>query len=422
MQKRPGSLWRNADFVRLWTGQTISFLGGQVSELALPLMAVLTLHATAEQMALFTGAFSGSAIVVALFAGAWVDRVRRRRLLIASELSAALLIATIPVASALGFSSMNQLYLVAVTFGLLGPLWWSSVSAYLPSLVDRTELLAANSRLSASLSVTSIVGPGLAGLLVQALSAPVAIIADALSFAISAVLIWSIRRPEPIRASTRTGTTIWAEILDGLRLTRSQPLLRAIVVSRVILSFFGGMVVATYVLYVVRELGLEPVSLGVVSAFGAAGFLAGSLLTPGIALRFGSRRAAFTGGLLLAVSPFFILIAPHEAQRALPPLVIAAVLGGAGDFMLFGNLGSVRQAVVQPGVIGRVVATDRFVWSLARLPGAIVGGSVATQLGLGPALLIASVGHALIPVAVVLTPFRAVEPDGRGATGERGDA
>ena len=204
------SLWRHADFLKLWAGQTVSELGSVVTRTAVPLVALLVLGAGPFEMALIVVAGSLAVLLVGFFAGAWVDRIRRRPLLIASDAIRALLLFSIPIAYAANVLRMEQLYLVVFLEGCLGALFSAAYPAYVPSLIGVDRVVDGNSKLATSSSIAEIGGPGLAGGLVQLVSAPFAILVDAVSFAVSAISLLLIRAPEPARP-------------DGRRRRRSAP-------------------------------------------------------------------------------------------------------------------------------------------------------------------------------------------------------
>ena len=219
------SLWRHDDFLKLWAGQTVSELGSVVTRTAMPLVALLLLRAGPLQMALIVVAQSLAVLLVGLFAGAWVDRLRRRRLLIGTDALRAVLLFSIPVAYAMGVLRMEQLYLVAFAEGCLGTLFDAAYPAYVPSLIGVDRVVEGNSKLATSSSLAEIGGPGLAGGLVQLVSAPFTILVDAASFAVSAISLLLIRAPEPERPPRGAATPIRGEIVEGLRLVRFHPVL-----------------------------------------------------------------------------------------------------------------------------------------------------------------------------------------------------
>ena len=231
-------LWRNADFLKLWTGQSISVFGSMIGGSAMTFTAIIFLHATPLEMAILSAARQVPAFMAGLMAGVWVDRLRRRPILITTDLGRALLLATIPLAAAFGALRIEHLYVVAFGTSLLTLLFDVAYQAYLPALVQREEVLEGNSKLTASASVAEFGGFSLAGWLVQWLSGPATILIDALSFVVSAVSLAFIRRREPAGAPTaaQEPSGVWREIVDGLRVIRRNSVLLAIGITEVLLG------------------------------------------------------------------------------------------------------------------------------------------------------------------------------------------
>src|SRR5438105_15128747 len=258
MRRYNPGLWSNADFVRLWLGQTGSQFGSGVTGIALPLTAVLVLGATPIQMGIL-GALDGvSVLVIGLLAGIWVDRVRRRPLLIATDLGRAFILSTIPLAALLGVLSIRQLYVVAALAGMLTVIFNVASPAFLPSLIPQESLVEGNSKLGMSDSLAEIGGPAVAGPLVQLISAPFALLFDALSFLFSACCLGLIRTPESHPRAREQHESLWSDLVEGLRLVLKNPLLRALAGSAGIFSLFGNFIGALYALYVIRQLGVPP--------------------------------------------------------------------------------------------------------------------------------------------------------------------
>ncbi|GIV95869.1 MAG: hypothetical protein KatS3mg057_0526 [Herpetosiphonaceae bacterium] len=229
MRWRVGSLSRNLDFLKLWSGQTISLFGSEISELALPLTAVLVLQATPIQMGLLGVARFVPFLLVTLLAGVWIDRRRRRPILIAADAGRGVLVALVPLLAIAGMLRIEHLYIVAFMVGVLSVFFELAYQAFLPSLVEREQVIEGNSKLQASASATAVGGPGLAGLLIEIVSAPVALLIDAFSFLISAVSLSLIRKPEPEPLARRPGESLLRQIGEGLRVVFGNPYLRAFV-------------------------------------------------------------------------------------------------------------------------------------------------------------------------------------------------
>ena len=273
MVNESAALRQNTNFLLLWAGQTVSLFGSQITTLALPLLAVLGLGASPGQVGVLMAARSAPDLLLSLVAGVWVDRLRRRPLLILADLGRAVLLLAIPLAALLGRLDFWLLVAVAFGHGLLTTLFGIAYLSYLPALVPRGALVAANSRLTGSSTVADVAGPGVAGALVQVITAPVAILLDACSYLVSGLLLWRIRAVEPPPNAARAG--LWREIGAGLRLVGGSPLLRALAGTTATFNFFDSFLGAVYILFLTRTLALGPVGVGAVFAIGGLGGLAG---------------------------------------------------------------------------------------------------------------------------------------------------
>jgi MFS family permease len=293
-------LWRNPQFVRLWAAQTVSHLGSQVTLLALPLTAVLVLGASPAEMGVLGAAEFVPWMLVGLFAGVWVDRLRRRPILIAADLGRALLLLMVPLAAMLGQLSLPLLYVVAFLTGTLSVFFEVAYNAILPSLVRRDELVEGNSRLLASASAAEIAGPGLAGGLVQLVTAPVAVALDAVSYIASALFVSFIRTDEP-QAAPRNERSVVREVREGLAALLKNPLLRSLVVASTASNVVFAVHTTLRVLYATRDLRLEPALLGLVFGLGSIGGLGAAFMSGRVARRFGLGPTIVATYVLLSV-------------------------------------------------------------------------------------------------------------------------
>lgn len=413
MRRRLGGLWTNPDFVRFWTGETISFFGSEVTALALPLTAVLVLKAGAGEMGLLAASRNLPFLLVGLPAGVWVDRMRRRPILIASDLCSALLLGSIPLAAALGYLRIEQLYLVSFLVGVVTVIASVAYQSFLPTLVKRENLVEGNSKLEVSSSVAGILGPGLGSTLVQFLTAPIAIVADSLSFLISALFLGTIRTPEPPPIPHEQRANIWRQMGEGLKIVWSNPILRSIVACGVTHNFFSRMIDALYVLYLTRDLRIQPVLLGVILAMGGPGALLGALLAAPAVKRLGLGPTITGAQVLTGISRLLIPL----AAGSLPLMVVVL---GAGEFLLgvarpvFNvNQLSLRQAITPDRLHGRVNATMRFImWGVTPV-GALLGGLLAEGIGLRTTLLMAAAGVLLAFLWILVSPVRALHEQPR---------
>lgn len=410
------SLWRDSEFVKLWIGQAISQVGSRITRTALPFAAVIVLEAGPIEMGIL-GAVSAAAILLfGLFAGAWADRLRRRPILIVTDLGRAAVLATVPIAALRGALTMTQLYLVAAVTGLLSILFDAAYQAYVPWLVHRERLVEANAKLALSESIAEVSGPSLAGFLVTALTAPIAILFDAVSFVVSAVSIVLVRRPEPPPAR-RGGTDIFEEIADGLRISWRDPYLRAMALRTVTAALFAGFYGSLYPLFTVKVLGLSPSVIGVVVAAGGAFAIAGAAAAERLVRRFGIGGAMIGALLVTGVSTFLNPMAHGSVVLCCVFLVAAQ----AGDFAwppLITTERSLRQSVAPPEALGRVNSSMNLMFSGVIPVGSFVGGVLAEFIGVRAAMFVGAAGYALSSLFVICSPIRHLRdlPDTNSAT------
>jgi MFS family permease len=399
-------LWRNPDFLKLWAGQTISLFGSQITALALPLTAVINLQATPAQMGMLRATHSASAVMAGLFAGVLADRIRRRPILIGTDLGFAVLAGSIPVGAFLGLLRIEQLYLIQFFSGILAVSSEVTHLAFLPSLAERHQLVEANSKLQTTSSAASIAGPGLAGVLTQLITAPIAIIFDAISFLISALFIRLIRAPEPPPLPAADRKSIRAEIGEGLRFVFGNPTLRPLAEAIALHFLFNGLIFSVFILYASRELKIESAMLGVIFAALGLGLLTGALAAARAARRYSVGPTMLGGAFMTAVAALLIPL----ADGPLP--VIAAMLAFALFLQAFGiqvngiNLVSFRQAMTPDRLQGRMNATFRFLNLIAVTIGALLAGAVAEVIGLRATLAIGACGLFIPFLRLLLSPAR----------------
>jgi Na+/melibiose symporter-like transporter len=403
---RRKGLWRQPDFLKLWAGQMVSEIGSRISRTALPLAAVLVLGASEFQMGVLSGAGAAAVLLFGLFAGAWADRLRRRPILIAADLGRAAVLGSIPVAAAVGRLSIGQLYAVAAAASVLTVLFEVAYQAYLPSLVEHENLLEANSKLALSGSVAEVAGPGLAGALVEWITAPMAILFDAVSFLCSALSLWLIRKPEQAPEG-RPEPHMGSEILAGLRAAWSDRLLRAQAGRAATAAFFLGFPGSLYILFVIRELGLKPALLGVIISAGGAAGVAGALLAEGLAQRFGCGRTLIGAALSIGAASMLVPLA-HGSTAAKAAFLIAAHLGDVAWPVYSINETSLRQAITPDRLLGRVNSAMHLLFWGVLPAGALAGGALAQVIGMRAALAAGAAGVLLSTLWLVLSPVRGV--------------
>lgn len=401
---RPQSLWKNADFLKFWCGQTISEIGSHITRDGLPLLAVLTLGATPLQMGLLSAAGSLPVLLVSLHAGVWVDRLRRRPVMMAADAGLALALLTVPLAHFLGVLRIEQLYLVAMLTGVLAVIFDLAYHAYLPSLVERDHLVEGNSKMAFSESVAELAGSSLAGILVQLLTAPVAILVDSLSFLASLLGIAAIRKPEPPPAPAREVASVSQELREGLRFVFSSPVLRALAFVESTHSFFGSFFGVLYSLYTIRDLGLTPAAVGLTIAMGGAGNLLGALLAAPMARRLGLGRTLLFALLASAAATLLIPLAGGPMALVLVMMFAAQLVGDGLSSVYAIHETSLRQAVTPDRLLGRARSSVTVLTAALYPLGALVAGALADTLGARVTLLIAVGGFFLSALWMVFSP------------------
>ncbi len=398
-----GGLWRNPDFKRLWAAHSASLVGSEITVLALPLMAVLMLDATPVQMGVLAAAGTAPFLLCSLLAGVWVDRRRRRPVLIGADLARAGLLLSIPFAAWKGVLGMEQLYVVTFVVGVFSVFFEVADYAYVPSLVGRESVVEANSKLQISYSAAEAGGPGVAGLLVQFISAPGAIVIDAVSFLVSAILLRRIETPEP-PVGPQTSRGVRHDVGSGLRALLGHRLLRPIVLASIADSIFLKAIAAIFVLYATRELEISPLMLGVILAIGGIGAIPGALLSAPAARRFGVGPTIIGGWLIGAAT--WLLVPLATGPAAMPVLATSMLLGGIAGTIVNVQQWSLRQLVTPDALQGRVTASHRFLVYGAYPLGALLGGWLGAALGLRQAIALCALGALTAPMWVARSPLR----------------
>ncbi|MGW1791174.1 MFS transporter [Streptomyces tubercidicus] len=398
-----GGPLRLPHFRLLLAGAAAGQIGAQVTLVALPLVAVLELRAPAFQVGLLTAAETAAFLLVGLPAGAWVDRMRKLPLMIRADVVRAVAMASIPLAAVADVLTMAQLYLVALVTGVATVFFDVAHQSFLPQLLPKDQLVSGNGALETVRSSAQVAGPGLGGGLVQLLGAPLAIVADAAGYVLSALFLWGIKQPES-RPARVAGTSLRQDIGEGLRFVFGHRLLRVIAVTTGLANFFSATLMATQSVFLVRVLGLAPGVVGLVLAASAVGGLAGALCAGRLAARFGQARLIWLS--VLATGPFALLwpLSGHGAGAVLFAVGSGVVFFGAVVY----NVAQVsfRQALCPPRLLGRMNATLRFLmWGTLPL-GALVGGALAESFGARTALAWCAAGFLLVPLPLLLSPLR----------------
>lgn len=403
-------LWANGDFLKFWGGETVSQLGTQVTVLAMPLTAILLLHATPAQLGVLAALQFTPVLVITLFAGIWLDAHRCRPSLIAANVGRVVLLGTVPLLRAVGVLTMFDLYAITFLAGLLSALFDIAYLVYLPKLVEPDQLVEANAKLQASYSAAQIAGPGLGGILVQLLTAPIAILADAVSYVVAAVSVIWIRRPEPAPAAKAQLTSTWSDIRAGFLHTLQDPLLLPLAAESACFNLFERVILTLYLLYGVRDLHLSAGLLGAIVATGGIGALAGAFVARKVGQLLGTGRTLVASMLVASAALGLVPAAGGPRVAAATALVAAFVLYGLGLTVFNVHAVSLRQIIVQGSLLGRVTATYRFV-SFGTIPlGALLGGFLGAAIGVRGAMVVAV---AALVAAAIAFGFSRVRTVGR---------
>jgi MFS family permease len=406
------SLWRHADYMRLWTAASISLLGSQVSLLAIPYIATVVLKASPLEVALLGAVEMAPFILLALPAGAWLDRVRRRPVLIAGDIGRGLALLTIPIAYAAGVLTIWQLYAVGFITGSLTVLFDVADQSYLPALLERDDLVEGNAKLQLPQSSATILGPGIGGGLIGLVGAPFAVVADAISFFVSGGLISRIRKhePRPERRVTESGSqsSIGEDIREGLEYVLGNPYLRMIGGSTATCNLGTGIAFSIFPVFAYRELGLSALLVGTVLGAGGFGLLLGALTSERLSRRIGVGPAIVGSMFLMGPAMLLYALMPSDPLLAAALLFGSIFLSGFTGVVYNVNQVSFRQAITPLDIQGRMNATMRFiVWGTLPL-GSLIGGLLASFLPLRTTILFGGAVTAVAFLWVLFSPVRSL--------------
>ncbi len=400
------SLWRHADFMKLWAGQTVSELGSVVTRTAVPLVALLVLGAGPLEMALLVVSGSLAVLLVGFVAGALVDRLLRRPLLIWADAIRAIVLLSIPAAYVAGVLRIEQLYLVVFLEGCLGALFDAGYPAYIPSLIGVDRVVEGNSKLATSASLAEIGGPGFAGALVQVIGAPLAILVDAVSFVVSAISLILIRSPEPARPSRAAPVPMRHEIVEGLQLVRHHPLLVPLALRSVFAHFAGAFYSVLYTIYLIRDLQLSPFLLGIVISAGGVGSLVGSLFASRAIARFGFGPTIIWTAIGASIVGVLVPLAGGPILIATLMVLIPQLVGDGLETIEDVAELSLIQGVVSDTILGRVNATLGVLSHGIAYPiGALLAAAVAGWIGVRGGMAIGWAGMAISIVFLIRSPL-----------------
>lgn len=390
-------------FKKLWAAQAVSAFGARITREGLPIMAVTTLGAGAATLGVLAAVASGAALAAALATGGFIDRHRRRPLLIGADLLRAAVLIAIPIAAGLGVLSLTQVLLAAALVAAASVVFDIASHSYLPSIIGKAELVEGNSRLAATESVAEVGGPALAGVLFQWLSTPIAVAANAVTY-LSAAFLATIRNPEALPAQSPPDH--WTrEVTQGFRLAWSQPHVRPLLLMTASQGLFGGVFSALYVLFAVRTLGLTPAMLGLAIGAGGVGALAGAFIAPQLSRSLGQGRAIIVAMAGAALAVLITPFAPAAPVAGLAALVVSQVIGDA--LAVAGGVltASLRQTLLPQAVLGRVAGAFHASAGAMAVIGALGGGLLGQAIGPRAALLIAALGFFIPALIAVLSPL-----------------
>jgi predicted MFS family arabinose efflux permease len=402
---RWGGLWRHPDFLKLWAGHTVSIAGSLISRFALPLVAIISLDASPGQVALLRMADVLPGVVIGLLAGVWVDRLRRRPLMIWTDVGRAVLLASIPLAALFGVLTLGQLLVVVIAAGTLTALFEVASRSYLPTVIGRDELVEGNSKLQASGSVVEVAAFGFAGVLVQVLTAPIAILLDAVSFVISALCLAGIRTPEPPNRGSANGHSTWMSIREGLRIVVHDPILRAIAGARATNEFFLFIWVSMLLVFLTRDLQMDPIVFGVLFAIGGICSFFGALAAEPVERWLGLGPTLILG---FFISSAALLSVPLAAGPLLIVILLVGIqqLSDAPATIYQIHEESLVQATVPDAALGRVTASLRVIGWTAMLCGTIAGGLLGETIGPRMTMLVGALGTLPAVLWLICSPIR----------------
>jgi MFS family permease len=415
--RRDGSLWRDGNFLTLWSGQAFSQFGSQIQELAIPVLAVLILNASEWEVGVLNAAGFAAFLVVGLPAGAWIDRMRKRHVMIWADAVRAVALAAIPMLWWLGALEMWHLYAVALIVGIATVFFDVSYQSIIPSLVRPSQIAEANGKLQSTYELANIAGPGIGGWLVGIIAAPLAILTTVGTYVISLAALLFTRDHEPLRAP-EDRAPILHEIWEGLRFVFTERLLRRIVGTTGMSNFFNTISMTMLPIFILRELGLSPASMGVIFSLGAVGGLVGAIATPHIVRWIGEARSIPVSSI--AMSAVAILIPLAAVMPAIAfPLLVAQGFVGSFTVLLY-NITQVtfRQRITPPRLLGRMNASVRFtVWGVMPIA-ALLSGILGSWIGVVATLWIAAIGELFAGLFVIIGPFWSMRdlPDAQTAS------
>ncbi len=399
------SIWANRDFVRLWSGETVSLIGTQITQFTLPIIAILTLGASVFEVGVLNACRYSPVVVVSLFAGVWLDRRRRRPVLIACSLGNAVLIGIIPIAYGFGVLSIGLLYLICLLVGVLTVIFDVGVLSYVPSLVQRRHLADSNGQIQTSTSLAGIAGPGLAGMLVGILTAPVTLTVDAVSYLCSAIGLITISQREEPPEQPAVRPPVRASIAEGLHAVYGSRLLRSLLSQSATFNFFQNAFITIFVVYALRDLHLSTLKLGIVIGSISVGGVLGASLANRIRKFAGFGRTVLMTTIFAAGCPVLVLIPRGNGVAALAILIAIEAVYGFNVLVFNVNTITLRQTITPNRLLGRMNASYRLVLFGTGPIGAVLGGWLGELVGLRSALTIAAIALISPALWILFSPI-----------------
>ena len=404
-----GTLWRDHDFRTLWLSLTITHFGGQVTLLALPLTAALLLNASPVEMGILVAMEALPYTLLGLFTGVLVDRSRKLRLIIQADIGRGVVLLLVPIAAWGGFLSMPILYVVGFLVGLGGIIGWAAYQVFMAERVGRDNLVQANSRIALTDSASQLIGPGIAGAIIHALTAPIAILLDAISFFISAFMLRSIKpadsdAPKLVAAETKSLKAlwdgIWADVKEGLVMIRHTPILRSIALSLMIWNFLKFAYLAIVILFATRDLGFSAGQIGTIFMTSGIGLLLASATCQRLNTRFGI-GLVMLGGLTISGCSWLLVATVSPNYWPAIHFGTALFFSAFGAMIFFINYLTLRQAATPDHLRGRVTSTLIFLAMVLAPVGSLLGGFMGQYLGLRLTIAIVGVGGLLLGLVML---------------------
>ncbi|MFC3787846.1 MFS transporter [Paenibacillus sp. GCM10012307] len=402
-------IWANRDFLKFWTGQSLSMVGSQITLMALPLIAAITLNATPFQMGVLHAVEYAPFLLFGLLAGVWVDRWPKKILLVISDFGRAALLITIPLLA--WFDSLNIFYVCLISFltGILTTFYSIAYQSALPYMLKNNELIDGNAKMEFSRSVAGVSGPGFAGVMVQWMTGAFSIILNSISFLISGFLTSTITVNEPEQRKDRQSRlSVWEDMGKGLSLVFTSRYLRSIAACSATFNFFYNMIQAVLILYATRVLEFSPVTIGLVMTLGSIGAVLSAILSNRLVGKFGF-GPVITGSAFCQGIGFLFLIGATGSKGVAFGMMFASmfIVSFATTVYNIAQL-SFRQSITEPEMLGRMNATMRFVvWGVIPI-GALTGGALGTWIGLYMTIIVAIIGGILSFLWVFWSPVRSV--------------